>query len=102
MFNLNPHELIDRSAISLFEHEHIWLHVVAHVVLVIMPVGLLFLLMRWLYLSTKWLTHIQPIKHHAKDFSNLFELPVGLMGFMIKYSGKSQIVLAIFAKPGAG
>lgn len=97
MFGLNPHQLVDRSAIALFENDQLWLHVVAHVVIVIMPVVVLFLLLRWVYLLAKWYFQTQPLKTPLGNGSNRLELPSSLMGFIFKYSGRSQLLLALLA-----
>ncbi len=98
MYSQNPHRLIEQTAISLFEHEHLWLRLVAHVVLVIMPVVALFLVLRWMYLLAKWILLSQATKGPAGgNVANRFEVPAGPIGFIFKYSGLSQILMALFA-----
>lgn len=94
---INPHEWLDQSILSLFSHEHIWLHVVGHIVLIVMPVILLILLIRWLYLLGYWVTQINIAHFRAVNTNSSLELPQNLMGFILKYSGRSQLLLAFLA-----
>lgn len=45
------HNYIDQSTIDMFKHEHLWLHLVGHTVLVIMPAVLLIIVARWFFKS---------------------------------------------------
>ena len=97
MFSVNLHEIIDRSVLAIFDHEHLWLHIVGHVVLVVMPVVLLFLLIRWLIQLIPWLASVRPIKLSSTNFDHNPVLPKSIMGFIFRYSGRSQLVMSILA-----
>jgi hypothetical protein len=98
MSGIHLHDLIDQSTLSLFEHEHVWLHIIGHVVMVIMPVAILFLTLRWGYLILQWLLR-QKLNHPRRALigKGAFTLPTGLMGFILRYSGRSQVLLSILA-----
>lgn len=94
---LEIHNFFDNSVLSFFEYEHLWFHVVTHIVLVVMPVIFLVLLIRWVYLFLIWGNSFVSIKSLKSTASNDFLLPSNLMAFIIRYSGNSQIILALIA-----
>ena len=83
---------MDAVTIQYFDHEHLWLHLVVHLVLVVTPVvlGILVIgsLMRTLraYLLQKQTTL------SAED-TEIGSLPRNVLGFISKYSLKSQVLL---------
>ena len=81
----------------MFENEHFWIHVVAHVVMVVMPVILLAISIRWLYFKLAWLSSHVSVKAPFANGNNTYSLPSGLFGFIIRYSGNAQLGLAFLA-----
>ena len=94
---LEIHNFLDQSMLSFFDHEHLWFHVVSHIVLVVMPVIFLALVIRWICLFLIWGNSFVSIKTLKSTAANDFSLPSSLMGFIIRYSGNSQIILALLA-----
>jgi ABC-type multidrug transport system fused ATPase/permease subunit len=97
MIHLNLHRLFDEATIEMFEHEHLWIHVVAHVVIVVMPIILLVIFIRWLYLMLAGLNSYLLIRAPIINGNNAYSLPSGLFGFIIRYSGNAQLALACLA-----
>ena len=97
MIHFESHRLFDEATVHMFEHEHLWLHVVAHVVMVVMPVILLALSIRWLYLTLSWLSSHVSVKAPFTKSNNTYSLPSGLFGFVFRYSGNAQLALAFLA-----
>jgi len=91
------HSRFDQSLSLIFKHENIWLHVIGHVVLVVMPVALIFILFRWLYLILKWIARSKPARFGTTTRNKIFQIPSSLTAFIILYSGRSQIFLALLA-----
>ena len=81
MIHFESHRLFDEATVEMFEHEHLWLHVVAHVVMVVMPVILLALSIRWLYITLAWLSSHVSVKAPFTSGNNTYSLPSGLFGF---------------------
>lgn len=94
---LEIHDFFDKSVISFFEHEHLWFHVITHIVLVVMPVLLLVIIVRWLSLLFVWSSKLVTIKAPKYSSKNDFSLPASLMGFIVMFSGNAQVVLALLA-----
>ena len=92
------HSRFDQSLSLIFKHENIWLHVIGHVVLVVMPTVLIFILLRWLYLILQWIVRSMPARF-VKTTRNrkTFQIPSSLMEFIILYSGRSQVFLALLS-----
>lgn len=97
MIHFDSHRLFDKATVEMFEHEHLWLHVVAHVVMVVMPVILLVISIRWLYFTLAWLSSHVSVKAPFTNGKNTYSLPSGLFGFIIRYSGNAQLGLAFLA-----
>ena len=97
MIHFDSHRLFDEATVEMFEHEHLWLHVVAHVVMVVMPVILLVISIRWLYLTLAWLSSHVSLKAPFTNGNNTYSLPSGLLGFILRYSGNAQLGLAFLA-----
>ncbi len=93
----DAHSFFDQSTIDLFSHEHLWLHLVRHIVLLIVPVALLIVLVRWLYQCIAWFGQRSPIRAPASARLKPYALPPNLMGFIIQFSGNAQIGLALLA-----
>jgi hypothetical protein len=91
------HNLFDQSTIDMFKHEHLWLHLVGHTVLVIMPAILLVIVARWIYRILVWFARRLPVRVTTSKGSGAYALPPRLMGFIIRFSGKAQIGLALLA-----
>ena len=97
MLSKNPHEWIDQTTLAIFQHEHIWIHLIVHIVMIAMPVALIFLVLRWLILTIIWLKNKQPAKSSITNMKTAYQLPPGLPGFIARFSGRSQIGLALIA-----
>ena len=92
------HSRFDQSLSLIFKHENIWVHVIGHVVLVVMPVALIFILFRWLHLILQWIVRSKPARFGKTTRNTLvFQIPPSLMEFIILYSGRSQIFMALLA-----
>ena len=91
------HSFFDQSTIDMFKHEHLWLHLVGHIVLVIMPAILLIIVARWFYQTLVWFARRSPVRVTASKGSAAYALPPSLMGFIMGFSGKAQIGLAFLA-----
>lgn len=91
------HDFFDQATIDIFSHEHLWLHLVGHIVLIIMPVLLLVITARWIYQTLIWLARRSPSRVSASTGSGTYVLPPSLMGFIIGFSGNAQIGLALLA-----
>jgi len=97
-FVVDLHDLFDQSISSLFEYDNMWMHVIGHLVLVVMPVAMLFILLRWLFVFFRWLSQTKSkVGRKRTGEKSAFRLPSSLMGFVFLYSGKSQCFLAILA-----
>ena len=97
MIHFNSHRLFDEATVEMFENEHLWTHVVAHVVMVVMPVILLVIFVRWLYFQLAWLSSHVSVKTPFTNGNNAYSLPSGLFGFIVRYSGNAQLALACLA-----
>jgi ABC-type multidrug transport system fused ATPase/permease subunit len=97
MIHFDSHRLFDEATVEMFEHEHLWLHLVAHVVMVVMPVILLVIFTRWLYHILAGLSSRVSVKAPFTRGNNAYSLPSGLFGFIFRYSGNAQLVLACIA-----
>ena len=97
MIHFDSHRLFDEATVKMFENEHLWIHVVAHVVMVVMPVILLAISIRWLYFKLAWLSSHVSVKAPFTNGNNTYSLPSGLFGFIIRYSGNAQLGLAFLA-----
>lgn len=91
------HSIFDESTIDIFKHEHLWLHLVGHMVLIVMPVILLFIIGHWFYKTLVWFARRSPVRVSASNRSGAYALPPSLMGFIIGFSGNAQIGLALLA-----
>lgn len=97
MIHLDLHRLFDESTVEMFEHEHLWIHVVAHTVMVVMPVVLLVIFIRWFYLALARLVESVSVKNPFVKGNKGNSLPITLLGFIIRYSGNAQLGLACLA-----
>ena len=97
MIHFDSHRLFDEATVEMFENEHLWIHVVAHVVMVVMPVILLVIFTRWLYRILAGLSGHLSIRAPIIKGNNAYSLPSGLFGFIFRYSGNAQLVLACIA-----
>ena len=97
MIHFESHRLFDEASVEMFENEHRWIHVVAHVVMVVMPVILLAISIRWLYFKLAWLSSHVSVKAPFTNGNNSYSLPSGLFGFIFRYLGNAQLRLAFLA-----
>ena len=81
----------------MFQHEHLWLHVVAHVVMVVMPVILLVIVVRWIFLTCAWLSSHVSVSTPFANGNNTYSLPSSLSGFIFSCSGNAQVGLALLS-----
>jgi ABC-type multidrug transport system fused ATPase/permease subunit len=81
----------------MFQHEHLWLHVVAHVVMVVMPVILLVIVVRWIFLTCALLSSRVSVKTPFANGNNTYSLPASLSGFIFRCSGNAQLGLALLS-----
>jgi len=93
------HLFSDNLTIRLFDHDHLWLHLIVHVVLVIMPtifVGIfLWILFR---LGFYRLFRILGIgKRIDKTSASFYKIPDHILTFVTRYSIKQQVLLGIGA-----
>ena len=65
--------------------------------MVVMPVILLALSIRWLYFTLAWLSSHVSVKAPFTNGNNTYSLPSGLFGFIVRYSGNAQLGLAFLA-----
>ena len=101
MIHHELHRLFYQATVEIFENEYLWVHVVAHVVMVVMPVILLIIGLRWIYLACVWVSGHLSFRAPF-TFNNAYFLPAGLFGFIFRYSASAQLglsVLALFTLP---
>jgi len=65
--------------------------------MVLMPVILLVIFTRWLYLGLAVLSRQVSVKAPFTRGNNAYSLPPGLFGFILRYSGNAQLALACLA-----
>jgi ABC-type multidrug transport system fused ATPase/permease subunit len=97
MSHLDLHRIFDDTTVRMFEHEGVWVHVVAHVVMVVTPVILLVIIARWLYMAFAWMSGHVSVKSPFASSRNDYSLPESLFGFITRYSGNAQFGLALLA-----
>ncbi|MFT5113881.1 MAG: ABC-type multidrug transport system fused ATPase/permease subunit [Parasphingorhabdus sp.] len=83
---------MDSSAIQYFDHEHLWLHLVVHLVLVMTPVVLGILVIGSL-IRTLRAYLIQKQASLSIDEKEIGSLPRNVLGFITKYSLRTQAIL---------
>lgn len=93
------HQISDDLTIRLFDHDHLWLHLIVHVVLVVMPtifVGiLLWILFR---LGLYRLFKLLGIgKHIDRTSASFYKIPDHILTFVTRYSIKQQVLLGLGA-----
>ena len=71
MIHFNLHRLFDEATIEMFEHEHLWIHVV----IVVMPIILLVIFICWQYLMLAGLNSYLSIKAPVINGNNAYSLP---------------------------
>ena len=93
------HELTDRWTINLFEHDYLWLHLVAHVVLVVMPTVFFGLAVWFLFriATSQFNSQHQFLRHFEKTSKSFYEIPDHILSFVAKYSIRQQLLLGIGA-----
>ena len=93
------HNVVDESVAFLFRSESIWLHVVGHTVLIVMPILFVFIVL-------KWTIELLRISNQRRRTNNIFrssssgqqyKIPCGLMAFILTHSAKRQIYLSVIA-----
>ena len=93
------HLLSDNLTIRLFEHDHLWLHLIVHVVLVIMPtifVGIFLLVLFQLgFYRLFGLLGIR--KRLDKTSASFYNIPNHILAFVTKYSIRQQMLLGLGA-----
>lgn len=94
------HNVVDDSVAFLFRSESIWLHVVGHTVLIVMPILFVFIVCKW----TIELLHISNLRRRrtnnifrSKNNGQQYKIPFGLMAFILTHSAKRQIYLSVIA-----
>ena len=93
------HQLSDDLTIRLFEHDHLWLHLIVHVVLVIMPTVFIGIFLWFLFrLRFHRLVGIVGIGIQAdKSPASFYKIPNHILSFVTKYSIKQQVLLGLGA-----
>ncbi|OED43246.1 hypothetical protein AB833_04205 [Chromatiales bacterium (ex Bugula neritina AB1)] len=93
------HNVVDESVAFLFRSESIWLHVVGHTVLIVMPILFVFIVLKW----TIELLHISNQRRRTNNIfrssssGQQYKIPCGLMAFILTHSAKRQIYLSVIA-----
>ena len=87
------HLQIDGFAIHLFDHEHLWLHIVVHVVLVAMPAAFICFAVWMGFRGIRWF--IARDRKTPRETSPPFsKIPNHVFSFITQYSFRYQIVLS--------
>ncbi len=93
------HLIFDSLTIKLFDHDHLWLHLIVHVVLVIMPtlfVGIfLWILFRLGFY--RLFTLLGFSKHIDRTSASFYKIPDHILTFVTRYSINQQILLGLGA-----
>lgn len=93
------HNVVDDSVAFLFRSESIWLHVVGHTVLIVMPILFVFIVFKW----TIELLRISNLRRRTNKIfrsnrsGQQYKIPCGLMAFILTHSAKRQIFLSVTA-----
>ena len=98
MFFQNWHIWSHNLTLSLFSHDHQWLHIIVHTVLVVMPTLLACIIIWKAYRAIR--EHIaklaiqKAIRYNNESFHSI---PQYLLPFIKRYTFRSQILLALGA-----
>jgi len=93
------HLFSDDLTIRLFDHDHLWLHLIVHVVLVAMPTAFICIFL-WLfyrlsfYRRSRYAGAIQQLDRTPDTFN---KIPHSVLSFVTRYSLKQQLFLGLGA-----
>jgi hypothetical protein len=69
----------------MIKHEHLWLLLLGHTVLVVMPAVLLVIVARWFFKFLVWFARCSPVRVTTSTASEAYALPPCLMGFIMGF-----------------
>ena len=90
------HQNMDSLAIRYFDHEHVWLHFVVHLIFVVSPAILVVLLFSFLLRAIKAL-YRRKKQLEEEDEHEISMMPKSVLAFVLKFTGRKQIFLGLGA-----